>query len=134
VNFLSQITGSFAQPCAENPTVAMVEAAYRHHQLDWRYINCEVAPEDLGDAVRGARAMRWAGFNCSLPHKVAVIEFLDELGQSTALSVAGKSWSAKTPTAKDSCNRSVKRSTRRGNRSSFWAPVARLERSLWRRL
>jgi shikimate dehydrogenase len=85
MNFLSQITGSFAQPCAENPTVAMVEAAYQHHKLDWRYINCEVAPQDLSDAVRGARAMRWAGFNCSLPHKVAVIEFLDGLGESAAI-------------------------------------------------
>ena len=84
MNFLSPLTGSFAQPCAENPTVAMVEAAYRHHDLDWRYINCEVAPEDLGDAVRGARAMGWAGFNCSLPHKVAVIQHLDGLGESAA--------------------------------------------------
>ncbi len=33
-NFLSQLTGSFAMPAAENPTVAMVEAAYRHHGLD----------------------------------------------------------------------------------------------------
>lgn len=82
MNFLSQLTGSFAQPCAENPTVAMVEAAYQHHKLDWRYVNCEVAPEDLGDAVRGAKAMGWAGFNCSIPHKVAVIEFLDGLGES----------------------------------------------------
>lgn len=82
MNFLSQLTGSFAQPCAENPTVAMVEAAYQHHNLDWRYVNCEVAPEDLGDAVRGAKAMGWAGFNCSIPHKVAVIEFLDGLGES----------------------------------------------------
>ncbi|MDF1744999.1 MAG: shikimate dehydrogenase, partial [Gimesia sp.] len=82
MNFLSQLTGSFAQPCNENPTVAMVEAAYLHHGLNWRYINCEVTPEDLGDAVRGARAMGWAGFNCSIPHKVAVIEFLDGLGES----------------------------------------------------
>ncbi|QDU41206.1 Shikimate dehydrogenase [Maioricimonas rarisocia] len=85
MNFLSQLTGSFAQPCAENPTVAMVEAAYQHHGLDWRYINCEVAPEDLGDAVRGARAMNWAGFNCSIPHKVAVIEHLDGLGESARI-------------------------------------------------
>jgi len=85
VNFLSQLTGSFAQPCAENPTVSMVEAAYRHHGLDWRYINCEVAPEDLGDAVRGARAMGWAGFNCSIPHKVAVIQHLDGLGESARI-------------------------------------------------
>ena len=85
MNFLSQLTGSFSQPCAGNPTVAMVEAAYRHHQMDWRYINCEVAPEDLENAVRGAKAMGWAGFNCSLPHKVSVISFLDELGESAEI-------------------------------------------------
>tara|TARA_R110002111_G_scaffold227346_1_gene288807 strand:+ start:18765 stop:19628 length:864 start_codon:yes stop_codon:yes gene_type:complete len=82
MNFLHQLTGSFAHPCAENPTVAMVEAAYRHHELNWRYLNCEVTPKDLGDAVRGASAMGWLGFNCSIPHKVAVIEFLDGLGES----------------------------------------------------
>jgi len=85
MEFLSQLTGSFAQPAAENPTVAMVEAAYQHHNLPWRYINCEVPPENLGDAVRGARAMGWAGFNCSLPHKVAVIDHLDGLGESAAI-------------------------------------------------
>jgi shikimate dehydrogenase len=85
MNFLSQLTGSFSQPCAENPTVAMVEAAYRDLGIDWRYINCEVAPENLADAVRGAKAMGWAGFNCSIPHKVAVIEHLDALGESAAL-------------------------------------------------
>ncbi|NHN79269.1 shikimate dehydrogenase [Azotobacter chroococcum] len=84
-NFLSTLTGSFAMPAAENPTVAMVEAAYRHHGLDWRYINCEVAPQFLGDAVWGAKAMGWAGFNCSIPHKVAVIEHLDGLGPSAEI-------------------------------------------------
>jgi shikimate dehydrogenase len=85
LNFVSQLTGSFALAAAGNATVAMIEAAYRHHGLDWRYINCEVTPEKLGDAVRGARAMGWAGFNCSLPHKVAVIEHLDGLGESAAI-------------------------------------------------
>jgi shikimate dehydrogenase len=85
MSFLSKLTGSFAMPAAENPTVAMVEAAYRYHGLDWRYINCEVAPDDLADAVRGARAMGWAGFNCSIPHKVAVIEHLDGLGESARI-------------------------------------------------
>ena len=85
MNFLSELTGCFAQPSAENPTVAMIEAAYRHHGLDWRYLNCEVPPEKLGDAVRGARAMGWVGFNCSLPHKVAVIDHIDGLGESAAI-------------------------------------------------
>jgi shikimate dehydrogenase len=85
LHFLSLLTGSFATPAAENPTVAMIEAAYLHHQLDARYINCDVSPAHLGDAVRGARAMGWVGFNCSIPHKVAVIEHLDGLASSAAI-------------------------------------------------
>jgi shikimate dehydrogenase len=84
-SFLSALTGSFAMPAAENPTVAMIEAAYRHHGIDARYLNCEVAPAALGDAVRGARAMGWVGFNCSIPHKVAVVEHLDALADSAAV-------------------------------------------------
>ncbi len=84
-NHLSQLVGSFSQGAADNPTVAMVEAAFRHHGLDMRYINCEVPPELLGDAVRGAKAMGWLGFNCSMPHKVAVIQHLDGLGESAAI-------------------------------------------------
>jgi shikimate dehydrogenase len=84
-NFLSQLTGSFGRAAAGNATVAMIEEAYRHHEMDWRYLNCEVSPERLGDAVRGARAMGWAGFNCSLPHKVAVIDHLDGLGDSASI-------------------------------------------------
>jgi shikimate dehydrogenase len=83
-NFLSRLVGSFATPAAENPTVAIIEAAFAHHRIDARYINCEVAPADLGDAVRGAKAMGWLGFNCSIPHKVAVIRHLDSLGESAA--------------------------------------------------
>jgi shikimate dehydrogenase len=83
-NFLSALVGSFAMPAAENPTVAMIEAAFAHHGLDARYINCEVEPAALGAAARGARAMGWRGFNCSIPHKVAIIDHLDGLGESAA--------------------------------------------------
>jgi len=37
--FLSMITGSLSTPAAENPTVAMIEAAYEHHHIDARYLN-----------------------------------------------------------------------------------------------
>ncbi|HET9022765.1 MAG TPA: shikimate dehydrogenase [Ornithinibacter sp.] len=80
--FLGIHTGSFSTPAAGNPTVVMVEAAYTHHGIDARYLNCEVPPGALGDAVAGARAMGWAGFNCSLPHKVSVIDHLDLLAES----------------------------------------------------
>jgi shikimate dehydrogenase len=47
--------------------------------------NCDVAPDALADAVSGAKAMAWLGFNCSIPHKVAVIEYLDELARSAEI-------------------------------------------------
>lgn len=83
--FLSELTGSFSTPSAGNPTVAMVEAAYKHHKLNFRYINCEVLPKDLSNAILGARAMNWAGFNLSIPHKVSVIQHLDGLGESAEI-------------------------------------------------
>lgn len=83
--YLSALVGSFSQGADDNPTVAMIEAAFAEAGLNARYINCEVAPEDLGDAVRGARAMGWLGFNCSIPHKLAVMEYLDGLGKSAEL-------------------------------------------------
>ena len=63
----------------------MVEAAYRHHGIDARYINCEVSPANLREAVRGARAMGFTGFNLSIPHKVAVVEWLDQLAPSAKI-------------------------------------------------
>lgn len=84
-NFLHELVGSMSQGAAGNPTVAMIEAAFAHHGLHWRYVNMEVAPADLADAVRGARAMGFRGFNCSMPHKVAVIQHLDGLGESAAI-------------------------------------------------
>lgn len=85
LNFKQELTAAFGQPISENPTQVMVEAAYRHHNLDWRYLTIEVAPDGLADAVAGARAMGFAGFNCTIPHKVEVIEHLDGLGESASL-------------------------------------------------
>ena len=57
--FKSELTGSFSIPCDDNPTVVMIEAAYRHHGLPWRYINAEVAPAGLAAAVAVVRARNW---------------------------------------------------------------------------
>jgi len=84
-NFCPSLVGSMSQGAAGNPTVAMVEAAFRHHALPWRYVNMEVAPADLAAAVAGARAMGFRGFNLSMPHKVTVIPHLDGLGESARL-------------------------------------------------
>lgn len=82
MNFRQELVGVFGQPVDENPTQAMIEAAFRHHGLDWRYLTIEVAFEDLGSAVQGARAMGFRGFNCTIPHKIAVIPHLDSVADS----------------------------------------------------
>ncbi len=84
-SFLYQLTGSMSEGAAGNPTGAMMEAAFAHHGLPWRYINMEVPSATLADAVRGARAMGFRGFNCSIPHKIAVIQCLDALGRSAEI-------------------------------------------------
>jgi shikimate dehydrogenase len=80
--FKQELVGVFGSPVAENPTQPMIEAAFSAHDLDWRYLTLEVAPEGLADAVRGARAMGFRGFHLTIPHKVAVLEHLDEVGAS----------------------------------------------------
>ncbi len=84
-NFLKPITACFGKPVAENPTQVMIEAAYQQLGLDWRYITLEIDPTDLAAAVSGARAMGFRGFNCTIPHKVAVIDHLDGLGESASV-------------------------------------------------
>lgn len=83
-SFKQELTGVFGYPVSENPTRAMIEPAYRALGLDWRYLTVEVPPERLRDAVSGARAMGWKGFNCTIPHKVAVLEFVDVLSPAAA--------------------------------------------------
>ena len=75
----------FGQPVAENPTQYMIERAFQHHGLDWRYLTLEVSPANLGDGVRGMRAMGFRGGNLTIPHKVAVIQHLDRLSPAAAL-------------------------------------------------
>ncbi len=88
MSFLSEIVGSFSVGSADNPTVAMMDAAFAAEGLDWRYLNCEVPPARLSAAVAGAEAMGWRGFNCSVPHKQSVIPMLDELSETGAVTQA----------------------------------------------
>ena len=84
-SFCPDLVGCLSQGAAGNPTVVMVEAAFRHHGINGRYINMEVPPENLAEAVKGLRATGFKGFNLSMPHKVAIIPLLDGLGESASV-------------------------------------------------
>ena len=47
--------------------------------LHWRYLAFDVPPADLRAAIEGARAMRFAGINLTVPHKLPGVDMMDEL-------------------------------------------------------
>ncbi len=73
------------QPVAGNPTQFMMESAFAAAGLDWRYLTLEVSADKLADAMRGMRAMGFKGANFTIPHKVAVLQYLDELSPAAEL-------------------------------------------------
>ncbi len=85
MKFKTELVGVIGKPVWDNPSEPMVQAAFDHHALPWRYLKLEVAEDGLAAAVQGLRAMGFAGFNCTMPHKIAVIEHLDEVAPSASL-------------------------------------------------
>jgi len=79
------IVALLSHPVGGNPAQYMIEKAFLHHDLDWRYLTFEVTPEDLEDAIRGIRAMGFRGAHCGNPHKQAVIPLLDRIGETAAM-------------------------------------------------
>lgn len=67
------LTGS----AAAQPSQYVMERAIRHHDLDWRYLTAEVAPERLSDALAGVRAMGFCGGHLDEVHQRAALPLLD---------------------------------------------------------
>lgn len=52
---------------------------------DYVYTAFHVLPENVGDAIRGMRALGISGLNVTAPHKLAVMEYLDEISPQARL-------------------------------------------------
>lgn len=85
VNYKAELVGVFGYPVAENPTIVMQEAAFRALDLNWRYLTIEVRPADLADAMQALRAFNMQGINLTIPHKVEVLQYLDEVSDDARL-------------------------------------------------
>ena len=66
-------------PAAGNPTHYLIEQAFAHKGLDWRFMTFEVEPARLGDAMRGIRALGFHGVKIGEPFQESVLEHLDHL-------------------------------------------------------
>lgn len=84
-NYRSELVGAFGCPIEENPTGVMEEAAFRAKGLDFRYLTIRVNPGDLENAMAGIRAMNFRGINLTIPHKVEVLKYLDELSEAARI-------------------------------------------------
>lgn len=73
-----RVLGIIGHPVGHSLSPLMHNFATKELGLPFAYVAFDVAPADLKAAVRGLRALGVAGFNVTVPHKVAVMKCLDE--------------------------------------------------------
>ncbi len=72
-------------PIEHSLSPAMHNAVFKKLGLNCAYVAFRVAPENLGNAIAGMRALGFIGANVTIPHKVKVIKFLDELSREAGI-------------------------------------------------
>lgn len=83
-----EITGStiycavFGHPVRHTASPAMHNAALEELGFNWRYLAFDVHPESLREALKGAKAMKFAGLNLTVPHKILAVEMMNALDES----------------------------------------------------
>lgn len=66
-------------PTAHSRSPQMHNAVLNKLKLPFVYLAYDIAPERLREAVRGMKALGFAGWNVTIPHKVSIMAELDEL-------------------------------------------------------
>ena len=84
-NYRAELTGVFGDPVDDNPTGVVEEAAFQAKGLNYRYLTIRVLPEDLETAMASVRVLGMRGINLTMPHKVKVLTYLDELSEAASI-------------------------------------------------
>ena len=79
------LTGLFGYPVHHSISPRIHNAAFTTSGLNWLYLAFSVMPDDLETAVTGFRAMGGRGLNITIPHKQAVMDFLDDVSEEARL-------------------------------------------------
>lgn len=75
----TKICGIIGDPIEHTMSPVMHNAAFRHLGLDCVYLPFRVGKEAVGRAIEGVKALNIRGLNVTIPHKTAVIPYLDGL-------------------------------------------------------
>ena len=75
----TRVCGVIGDPIEHTMSPVMHNAAFKKLGIDYLYVPFRVREEELGKAVDGMRALNIRGLNVTIPHKVAIIPYLDEL-------------------------------------------------------
>lgn len=81
----TNIVGLIGHPVEHSFSPPMHNAAFAELGLDYAYVAFDVNPNDLKSAIDGARALNIKGFNVTIPHKIEVMQYLDELDEVARL-------------------------------------------------
>ncbi len=82
VNGKTKICAIIGDPVEHSLSPAMHNAAFKKLELNLIYVAFTVKSSDLKDAVMGAKSLGLKGLNVTMPHKNAIIGFLDEVDLS----------------------------------------------------
>ena len=81
----TRIMGVMGYPIAHSLSPVIQNAAIQAAGIDYGYIAMPVAPEALEDAVKGLKALGFIGCNVTIPHKVNIMQYLDEIDETASL-------------------------------------------------
>ncbi|MFC4320856.1 shikimate dehydrogenase [Litchfieldia salsa] len=81
---MEKIYGVIGSPIAHSMSPEMHNDLFQYYKLNARYHAFHVEQENLKDAIKGFKAIGISGFNVTIPHKVAILELLDEVEEVAA--------------------------------------------------
>lgn len=84
-NYRAELVGVFGDPVDGNPTGVLEEAGFAALGLNYRYLTLKVTPDDFDTAMKSLRALHMKGINLTMPHKIAVLPYLDEISQAARI-------------------------------------------------
>jgi shikimate dehydrogenase len=84
----TSLVGLIGWPVTHSLSPRMHNAAFAELGLDWAYVPLPVQPDDVEQALKGLAALNFVGANVTVPHKQAVIRYMDELSDAARITGA----------------------------------------------